>query len=792
MTEKQIPEAQFEAQLREAIQRAFPWLPADQITHQDSFSFKFGHANVIVNSTPKNKTRARADVLLHFNGEPLAVFELKRPGIKLTKDDEEQGLSYARMIHPMPPLVVVSNSIDVRILETATGNPLQETDKSAMMLKTLMERGMQCAQADLKRAISTLMGTSPNIWMQAVQHLTDDKITELSGDWDNPLVPFAKDFLIPRQITNDVIAHIEQGHKLITIKGSPLSGKSNVLRELVKLTSDDPTIAILYLDADIEVKLLDQVSMILSDSLDWHVTPDEARHWLVNVSRTNGPKLVLAIDHMSADCGDLRRDIETLTSNQFGNSLRIIVALDDNIADLMAKTRNGRALSTFGSRSKTLTVGPLSDDEFKSTLNILANHRLTFTNGANMSDELRKPWLIRAITADAITNINHRNKNFEAFLSPVPGLEVIAYAQRHFDASQFPFARYLELAQALVEDLQDKSRPYQLNLELLNTFIVRRDLALRYLTAQELQEMSNIGLIRETRSESGDNIYVIRLPELIASEVSNLIKRELESSISSQQDTIELLLLIASSLPLGDVIVANAILNVENQNNGLSHQLIDEFCKLTPQRMPLAIGTKFALHTGEKGIVNFTIQDNGNILMEYKGKQEIIDAESIDFELPQTYSNTHSFQILSYLAGQKIIIFNNRSEANQRLDPLLLSIVGSSVVTLRNPNADFHKAGIYTHELNNEISIPCHNLGIIEPITWSLVRFFERNDQPIQDNFIQSAINDNNPALLSRIYSALNETKKSTDKLRSAWATEVLIYRLKPALDSIFPGFIHD
>jgi len=43
-TNMPITETQFEVQLRAAILAAFPWPPSDQITHQDSFSFKFGHA----------------------------------------------------------------------------------------------------------------------------------------------------------------------------------------------------------------------------------------------------------------------------------------------------------------------------------------------------------------------------------------------------------------------------------------------------------------------------------------------------------------------------------------------------------------------------------------------------------------------------------------------------------------------------------------------------------------------------------------------------------------------------
>jgi type I site-specific restriction endonuclease len=45
--------------------------------------------------------------LPHF--KPLAVLEVKRPGLELTDSDGAQGLSYARQMEPMPPLLVITN-----------------------------------------------------------------------------------------------------------------------------------------------------------------------------------------------------------------------------------------------------------------------------------------------------------------------------------------------------------------------------------------------------------------------------------------------------------------------------------------------------------------------------------------------------------------------------------------------------------------------------------------------------------------------------------------------------------
>ena len=790
-TKKVTTETQFEAQLRAAILHAFPWLPPDQITHQDSFTFKFGHATATVDAEAKNDARARADVLVRFRGDPLAVFELKRPGVKLTKEDEEQGLSYARMLHPRPPLVVVGNGTAVRLIETETGKIWQPKTLSETSLANLIERGVEVAQADLKRAVTTLMGANPDVWMQAVRQITEDSISELTGDWDEPLAPFASDLLLPRKITRAVIHHLEAPERLITVEGGPLSGKSSVLRELVLLTSNHHVFAVLYVDADSGVNLFERIALILSDALDWPVTAEEARQWMVNLSRANGAVLVLAVDNLGPDRDELRRDLETLTSNLFGRDLRVVVAVDDAVADQMAMARSGREASAFGRRATRLGLGPLDYKEFQRARATLSEHRLTFVDGADQSAELRKPWILRAITTEAITAPEYKSENLVARLSPVPGLEILDYARRRFDVSQPPFARYQELAQAILEDAQDSGRPHQLKLELLNAFIVRRAIALRHLDAQELNNLRDIGLVRETRSQSGDNIIVMRLPELMAAELSSLIAGDLISRTQDDpEEGADWLAGAASNLPLGDIIAADALFEAAIANRGLNIKVIAELRKRPPQRKALKPGAQLAMFIEGAGVVNVTVREDGAMVFEHNGEE--IVAEPEENETDSTYDDVHPYQILSHLAGHALQVSGTRHEPAPRLDPDLLIGVGAIPMVLRRPDSDPRMNGLLVHNIGDKLSVVCHEAGIVEPITWSLVRFFGREDVAMRDQFIDAALDAPEPALLGRMDIALRQTTQSADEDRAAWATEIRASRLKPLLEESLRAFVHD
>ncbi|AIQ88709.1 hypothetical protein [Methylobacterium oryzae] len=787
-----ITEAQFEAQLRAAILAAFPWLPTAGLVHQKSFTFRFGKATVTVNGDAKSYALARADVLVSFQGEPLAIFELKRPGLKLTADDEEQGLSYARLLQPRPPLVVVSNGQDVRTLETDSGEPWRPASKSQAALKALITRGVLVAAGDLKRAVDRLMGSDPAIWAQAIRQATAAVQDELVGDWDEPVQPFVRGFLMPRKATHETMKLLEAGHRLITIEGGPLVGKSNVLRELTQRTNQTDAFVLLYLDADVGLNLFERVALILADALDWPLTAEEARRWLTNLSRAGGPILVLAVDHIGPDRDDLRRDLETLTTNLFGPGVRVVLAVDDTVAEQLVNQRNGRGKSAFGRRAARISLYPLDNQEFKFAQWHLAASRLTFVDGAHHSSELRAPWLLRTMAADAATSDEYQNQNLVAAMSPVPGLELIEHARQTFDVSSAPYARFRELAQSVLADSQDRSRPHELVLELLETFLVRRSTALDHLGASDLRDMIAAGLIREARSQSGENVYVIRLPELVASELAQLLSDELPAlARADPSEAAAWLAGAASNLPLGDVIAAQAVIDAALRNHRLDLQLISALRARPPAQITVPPGSRATALIHGLGIVDMTHNHDGSVLMEQGGQAHVIEPDEDDRDAPVAFDDFHPYLILSHLAGHALEEAGAQTAPAPRADPDLLVAVGSVPIILRRPGGDPDISAVPVHDIGSDLSVVCHRAGIVEPITWSLVRFFGRESEAMRDQFIDFALNAAKPALLPRLDIALRKISESADTNRAAWAQQVRNNRLRPFLDQVLRDYVH-
>ena len=163
-SDKKQTEYDLETAISAAIEKAFPRLNAAGIQHQIEFTIRLGHATITANGRESWIKRGRADILLVLDDKPLAILELKRPDISVTDDDGKQGLSYARLLPVMAPFVVATNGDQLQIIETFSGQPFKVESPDEKAFEALMKSAGKVAAGDRDDAISTLMGTDPQVW----------------------------------------------------------------------------------------------------------------------------------------------------------------------------------------------------------------------------------------------------------------------------------------------------------------------------------------------------------------------------------------------------------------------------------------------------------------------------------------------------------------------------------------------------------------------------------------------------------------------------------------------------
>lgn len=776
---KSPTEADLEAEIHAVIRKAFPWLPADAIRHQTKFSFTFGHATIEVDGVRDLQAEGRTDILVRWNETPIAVLELKRKGLALTAADVEQGLSYASVIRPRFPLVIVSNGDETRILESYSGNPWQPTTRSEAEFQKLVSATAAAATGDVKNAVSTLMGSQPTVWVQAIRSASDASMEELSGRWDEPLQPFVRGFLFPRKASALVEMAISRGKRFLLIEGAPLVGKSSLIREMVRRTADSAEMVVLFVAADEGTGILQAIADILSTSLAWPVSADEARSWLARLSRGNGPALVLAVDGIGPEHDRLRRELEDLSSASFGPQLRLLVTVDDAVTKKLTEHSRGRQASPIGRRiDARIELDVLDDDEFDLAVGALWDHRMAVMHGGRSSSELRVPWILRALGGRYAPEPGEQ-PNRAAVLPAQLSLGLIAHARERFTDDELR-RQFREIAKGVLQDAEDKDRPIALMLESMATFVVRRQTLLQFLAHGEIESLLTRGYLKPSLHASGEAVLFVRLPELLASEASIVLASGLiERGRADAAETARSMASVTSRLPLGDIIAAHSFADAMRGSAGVPLDVVSELVRMPPERTPITPGMKAAMHVPGIGMMEMTFQADGSFVGEFEGKRRTFASDPSE-GAGEMIGHSHAWLILSHLCGQRIGIV--RGSDMERIDLALLSEVGGCPHTLRRPDVGFEARGIFTHQIAGYGEVVCHRAGIVEPITFSLFRRVSE-EGPELEEWIRTAVEGGSLALLARLDIALRETAKLADDVRRPWAERVLSELVAPALN---------
>ncbi|MCT2537260.1 type I restriction enzyme HsdR N-terminal domain-containing protein [Aquibacillus koreensis] len=98
---------------------------SEELSFEKKFTINLGRGSYDINGTEQKKANGRLDILCTRNNVNLFVIELKAEGIELTDKDRIQGLTYARLLEPMAPYVMLTNGKDTQIYNTYSGEELE-------------------------------------------------------------------------------------------------------------------------------------------------------------------------------------------------------------------------------------------------------------------------------------------------------------------------------------------------------------------------------------------------------------------------------------------------------------------------------------------------------------------------------------------------------------------------------------------------------------------------------------------------------------------------------------------
>jgi hypothetical protein len=797
-------EADLEARIRSVLARVFPTLPDESLEHQTQFSFNVGSKEIIVDGELVSRVDARSDILIRHNGVPLAVLELKRTGRKLSDADDRQGLSYASMLTPRPPLVIVTNGEDVRVLQSHSGELWEPAEKSETAVQELFENASRVAAYDTRRALDILLGAESGVWAPAIRATTDTALQELYGEWEDQLSPFVSEFLIPRTATGHVLELLRKGKRLVLLEGAPLMGKSNVLRDLAARTQNGDAFALLYLEADTgaDSGIFYSLAGHLRTHLDWPMTPREVRTWLVTLShRTGGgkgPTLILAIDGMNPDQDKVRRDIEDLSTSAFGPGVGVVVAVDDSVAEILASGK--RAPTKIGRRAKRVAIKELDDAEFNAALVLLARLRLGVMHGGRWSAELRVPWILRAIVAPMVEEAQQEDESLKLMIPPLVGIEIVDLARHRFGGHQRLRAHMRDVGRAVLDESEDPARSVSMRLLSALVFVVSRGALRRNLSDRIIEELVVGGSLRLVfpQGEDSEPFYVVKLPELLAATLARLVEEGFVSRVAEDPcGAADWLVERATSFPLGEVIAARALVDFALKS-GVPEEVVLRLSEHVPTTEPLKVGARYALPDTRGRVHEMHVDADGALVDSATGGRRVrISREVQEENHSLVHGNLHGWLILSHLAGVPMVGWGSDEppsggqdtpDERTRIDPALLALLLDNPFPLRPVVPDHEQRGIRQHHLPDNVTVICHLEGIVEPVTLSVFRFLGASGAAAT-SWIEQTIAAGSIPTAMRLDIALRNLAQHADAQRSSWAKDMLRDHVWPILADA--GLLH-
>ena len=127
--------------------------------------------------------QGRLDILCKQGGRNLLVVEAKAPDVDIGDDDIAQGVSYARLVHPIAPLVLVTNGREQRLVDTITGkvdDAIGDTSRGSALWSKAIEQSDAHALM-IREAIRDFVAISPETLGAFGQSQTTGRMECLRG-----------------------------------------------------------------------------------------------------------------------------------------------------------------------------------------------------------------------------------------------------------------------------------------------------------------------------------------------------------------------------------------------------------------------------------------------------------------------------------------------------------------------------------------------------------------------------------------------------------------------------------
>lgn len=755
VTKMSMNEATLEGNLNSTLDRLFRGPLRLRIRHQTVLTIRFGHHEITVDGSLRSEARGRLDVLLSDGDIPLALLELKRPGLRLTDEDESQARSYARLLNPMPPIYIVTNGEETRFFNTYSGERLNLNTVDEHAVAEQIAAAAGAAAADHNSAIRFLLGRSPEVFKQLFGTVTNAELSLVTGADTDLLCPIAEDFQVPRVATALLRRCIGEKHPVIVLTGPPLSGKTNVASELCRpiygISEAVSTIIPLYLNCLERAQgVFQSLASEFTKQTSLPTTSDDVRQWLTSGCMTaEGDRPAIILDALPSELGDRwQSEIAELVSIAGNTTFTIVLILDESHADFLLNHAHRGQPSRLGTIAKRIQVRPyFSHQELIAAQHVLSERNdLLIEDGSEHNILYRLPYTWRLL-ASAL--------NGPGIVSSVFPVTYVHSARKILDPSPQHWDAIRCFAEAITnEPLRDPIREFLL----ASPGWLTVETARRFIALEGLQLLQGAGFIRARHGPHDHAFFSMQLPPLLASAAAFVIMNRLKAAAAtnlSPTEATDQLLADCARFPYGTPVAANALLMIEPES--IAQTVIDELLSRDPTVSRLSPGARFGLVVEGRHLIDVPA--------------EVIQ-QSIEEGTDQVFGDFIPFLIVSYVASAVDL----SSSHGQQWFKAIIDRVGRSRVPLLpidvKPIAQMRSSRpILMYDLIGGGSLVSSSNGIIEPIT-DAIRQCALKAPSLFDEYVSGLLaqSESSLPLLYRVWTAASSVAEMDNPVAAAAA----------------------
>lgn len=779
MKDKRLNEATLEERIGSVLKITFPAFEKLKVKHQESFSIRFGNHNVTVDLKEPAKRPAKAiyDILLTTEDEKinLILLELKKEGKTLSEDDIEQGLSYARLIHPMPPITLISNGSENEFYNTYTKAKLEKDSVDFDFIQKSIDSSFSLATKDFKQSVDILLNKNPQILSQIINNISTARFNKIKGDISDFSKPICEDFIVKRDIV-DRLKRKTKEKNLIGIIGHAFSGKTNILFDFFR-NNKGKSNAIYYIDCnESNYSIFQQLSNHLTKEFRLSINTDKIREWVVtSLSNKDKVSFTFLVDNFSTHTSEkIKEELIELQELLEGSIHTIIFSIDLLNYKMIAKDKFRNYLTYFGNDAYVEEIKELNINEFENSSEVLFNVSKTFyEHGAHFSIEYRQPRILKLLASLFATEGMKLPNGQGLKLIAIPDYDLLNVIAQNKSFSSDLVELYKKLTIAFIADRFNKN-DYLLTLAAHYGGISLE--TAKKVFKDELNTLLESGFVNTYRLNDNLSVIYPKIPELIAyygvEHITSLILNDYENkSIEEIYSSLETL---CSPFLNGDAVATGVLLQIaQKQQVDLFSNLVLHMLSLKPKKQKITDGTKVAMLIDGKKQVN----------IEFKGD---------DFE-EDFVGNFFPHLVLSQLAGYPLkleSVDDDGSEFDFHLQLILdLAMNRTSMVRISNFSLE-NIPPIESFEFKETGTVISGNNGIIEPLVQSIQKCFYVIPEQIERLF-EHALNNKLFSVIWRIYLAIRPLIDSVDAQLSNRA-KVLVDKFNKAFPDLFSEVIKE